>query len=194
MPLRRETPIQYPCCSRERLWVAEDLKERYRNGRNEWMNEWWSLMDGDLRGTGGTIPSKFEVGTAHAFVPPNILRSSVCPLRVKARSEYKKVSSRNYFLKQGFFPWTRVIYDITRNKIGKIWKTWSMTKKRLSEIFGVKLKKVIQKSWSAKSFSVPPNSAPGLRLCDHSNLNQIRLIVKTVAELYGDLMNCPWIS
>ena len=25
-------------CSRERLWVVEDLKERYRNGRNEWMN------------------------------------------------------------------------------------------------------------------------------------------------------------
>ena len=39
--LRHETPIQYPCCSRERLWVVEDLKGRYRNGRNEWMNEWW---------------------------------------------------------------------------------------------------------------------------------------------------------
>jgi len=35
--LRRETPIQYPCCSRERLWVVEDLKGLYRNGRNEWM-------------------------------------------------------------------------------------------------------------------------------------------------------------
>ena len=31
---------QYPCCSRERLWVVEDLKGRYRNGRNEWMNGW----------------------------------------------------------------------------------------------------------------------------------------------------------
>jgi len=38
--LRRETPIQYLCCSRECLWVVEDLKGRYRNGRNEWMNEW----------------------------------------------------------------------------------------------------------------------------------------------------------
>jgi len=37
--LRRETPIQYPCCNRERLWVVEDLKGRYKNGRNEWMNE-----------------------------------------------------------------------------------------------------------------------------------------------------------
>src|SRR6218665_2997362 len=43
-----------------------------------------------------------------------------------------------------------------------------MTKKKSSEIFGVKMeifsgKNVIQKSWSAKIFSVPPNSAPGLR-------------------------------
>jgi len=33
--LRRETPIQYPCFSRERLCVVEDLKGRYRNGRSE---------------------------------------------------------------------------------------------------------------------------------------------------------------
>ena len=37
--LRRETLIQYPCCSRERLWVVVDLKRRYRNGQNERMNE-----------------------------------------------------------------------------------------------------------------------------------------------------------
>jgi len=43
--LRRETLIQYPCCSRERLWVVEDLKGRYRNGRNEWMNECKSLIE-----------------------------------------------------------------------------------------------------------------------------------------------------
>ena len=35
--LRRKTPIQYPCCSRERLWVVEDLKGRKCP---EWMNEW----------------------------------------------------------------------------------------------------------------------------------------------------------
>jgi len=33
--LRRETPIQYPCCGRERLLVVEDLKGCYRNGQNE---------------------------------------------------------------------------------------------------------------------------------------------------------------
>jgi len=43
-----------------------------------------------------------------------------------------------------------------------------MTKKGSSEIFGVKMeifsgKNVIQKSWSAKNVSVPPNSASGLR-------------------------------
>jgi len=55
-------------------------------------------------------------------------------------------------------------------KKGKIRKTWSMTKKRSSEIFAVKTgifcgKNVIQKSWSAKKMSVPQNSAPGLRHC-----------------------------
>jgi len=30
-----ETPTQYLCCSRERLWVVADLKRRFRNGQNE---------------------------------------------------------------------------------------------------------------------------------------------------------------
>src|SRR6218665_448297 len=47
-----------------------------------------------------------------------------------------------------------------------------MTKENVVRIFFVKMeisfrKKVIQKFWSAKNFSVPPNSAPGLR---HWNL------------------------
>jgi len=47
----------------------------------------------------------------------------------------------------------------------KIRKTWSMTKKK---ILAVKMdifseKNVIQKSWPARNFSVPPNSEPGLR-------------------------------
>ena len=48
---RLEAWIQYPCCSRDHLWVVEDLKGRYRNGQNE-LNEWmnwipsgpWSLL------------------------------------------------------------------------------------------------------------------------------------------------------
>ena len=42
--LRRETPIQYPCCSRERPWVVEDLKGRYRNGRNEYKQAFCGLF------------------------------------------------------------------------------------------------------------------------------------------------------
>src|SRR6218665_256093 len=43
-----------------------------------------------------------------------------------------------------------------------------MTIKKVIRIFGVKMgifsrKNVIQKFWSANNFSVPPNSAPGLR-------------------------------
>jgi len=30
--------------SRERLWVVENLKGRYRNGRNEWMNTAYALV------------------------------------------------------------------------------------------------------------------------------------------------------
>ena len=48
-------------------------------------------------------------------------------------------------------------------KIRKIRKTWSMTKKKVIRNFG--RKNVIQKSWSAKNVSIPPNSAPGLRHC-----------------------------
>ena len=44
--LRRETPIRCPCCSRERLWVVEDLKGRYRNGR---MNEWMAVPELSLK-------------------------------------------------------------------------------------------------------------------------------------------------
>ena len=32
--LRRETPIQYPCCTRERLLVLVELQRRYRNELN----------------------------------------------------------------------------------------------------------------------------------------------------------------
>ena len=35
-----------------------------------------NTMGGDLGGDWGTVP-KFEMGLAHASVPPNILRSSV---------------------------------------------------------------------------------------------------------------------
>jgi len=54
-----------------------------------------------------------------------------------------------------------------------------MTKKR-SEILAVKMelfseKNLIQKFWSVKRMSVPPNSAPGLRHCHCSHCNLVEL-------------------
>ena len=61
-----------------------------------------------------------------------------------------------------------------------------MTKKKSSGICAVKMeifseKNVIQKSWSAKNFSVPPNSAPGLRHC----LQEVEELKQ--CDLYSDL-------
>jgi len=46
----------------------------------------------------------------------------------------------------------------------KILKTWSMSKKRSTEIFGVKME-ILRNLGPRKKISVPPNSAPGLRHC-----------------------------
>jgi len=49
----------------------------------------------------GTVPPKFEVeGDGPCILPPNILGSSVCRMRA---NRVKKVSSRNYFLKNKGF-------------------------------------------------------------------------------------------
>src|SRR6218665_1661024 len=46
----------------------------------------------------------------------------------------------------------------------------SMTKKRSSEMFAAKMEIFSEKSsWSAKNFSVPPNSAPGFRHCSRAS-------------------------
>src|SRR6218665_1791890 len=52
-----------------------------------------------------------------------------------------------------------------REKRGKIRKTWLMTKKGHQKFLPLKWKFFQKKSssWSAKNFSVPPNSAPGFR-------------------------------
>ena len=38
------TLTQYQCCSWEHLWVVVDLKRRYKNIRNEWMNELYIII------------------------------------------------------------------------------------------------------------------------------------------------------
>ena len=66
------------------------------------------VRDGNL-GDWGTVPPKFEVGrTAHAFVPPNILRSSV----VGCARKYEKSKKWCFSCEE------RVMYDImTLNKV-----------------------------------------------------------------------------
>jgi len=44
-------------------------------------------MGGDLRGTGGTVPPKCEVVDGPCIRPAKVLRSSVCRMSAKARTE-----------------------------------------------------------------------------------------------------------
>src|SRR6218665_1880877 len=55
----------------------------------------------------------------------------------------------------------------------KIRKTWSMTKTKSSEIFGVKMEIFPEKSHSVpRKIVPPPNSAPGLRHCERGATNR----------------------
>src|SRR6218665_773503 len=120
---------------------------------------------------GRRSPPKFEVGDGPCIGPPNIWRSTNVVLS-DARERMNRVKKgliKEFFSEIVVFLSKKESYmTFYRSKQRKIRKTRSMTKKRSSEILGVKVdiffvKKVIQKSWSAKNFSVPPNSAPGLR-------------------------------
>src|SRR6218665_3235246 len=52
----------------------------------------------NLGASGGAVPPKFEVGgTAHAFVPPNILRSSV----VGCARKYEKSKKGVFLVRKG---------------------------------------------------------------------------------------------
>src|SRR6218665_3298443 len=97
--------------------------------------------------------------------PPNILRSSVVGCARKCEQSKKGVIKEFSFLKyivvflvrKGSYTTFNIVKIglriIAWEKKGKIRKTWSMTKKRSSEIFAVKIeiffqKNLIQKSWS----------------------------------------------
>ena len=56
-------------------------------------------MDGDLGGTGGTVPQDLRLGTAHASVPPNILRSTVIGCEAKYELTKKVVKEEFCVLK-----------------------------------------------------------------------------------------------
>ena len=99
-------------------------------------------MGGDL-GELGDGPPKIEVGTAHA-PPPNILRSSVVGCARKYEQSKKTCHQGIIFRNRGFPREEWVIYTcMTFRTVGlkivKIIKTWSISKKRSSEILGVKM-------------------------------------------------------
>ena len=68
--LRRETPIQYPGCSRERLLVVENLKGRYRNSQNELMSEHIIPVPTDNM--------IFYINPASTLTPFNFLLALIC--------------------------------------------------------------------------------------------------------------------
>src|SRR6218665_883501 len=73
-----------------------------------------------------------------------------------------------------------------------------MTKKRSSEFLGVKMeiffeKNLIQKFWSAKKYSVPPNSAPGLRHWGRiKELSSLREAWTEEMEIYMYIIYRSW--
>src|SRR6218665_908108 len=111
------------------------------------------------RGTGGRSPQKFEVGTAHALVPPifrEVVLSDVC-------ESINRVKNGAFLVRKG----SNTTFNLAN--IGKIWekqgKIWKKVirlfcrengnffpQNRHSEILG-----------PAKKISDPPNPAPGLR-------------------------------
>ena len=111
-------------------------------------------------GTEGTAPQNLRWGTAQASTP-NILRSSVVRCARKYEQSKKDVIKKLFseivvFLvkKLSYTTFDTVKIWKIWEKIGKIRKTWSMTKKTSFRNLGLR-----------KNFLSPPNSAPGLRLC-----------------------------
>ena len=61
------------------------------------------IMSGDLGGTGGTVPPKFEVGDGPSIGPPNIMRSSVVGWARKPKESKKIGVIKEFFVERGLF-------------------------------------------------------------------------------------------
>ena len=96
-----------------------------------------------------TVPHKFEVGAVHASVNPifwEVVLSNACESTYWAKKRYHQGG----FKKSRFFSWRKghIWLDVSyiafphTVKTGKIWKIWSMTKKRSSAILGVKMENI----------------------------------------------------
>src|SRR6218665_3837223 len=85
------------------------------------------------RGTGGTVPPKFEVGDRPCIGPPNILRSIVLS---DVRESMNRVKNCVFLVRK----WSYTTFNIVNirkmwEKKGKIRRTRSMTKKKLIRNF-----------------------------------------------------------
>ena len=76
------------------------------------------------RGTGGRSPQELRWGTAHASVPPTILRSSVCRMVWKHEQSKKRCHQGIIFWNRGFSREERIMYDITRQRHEKSWERY----------------------------------------------------------------------
>ena len=77
-------------------------------------------MGGDLGGTGGRSPSKFEVGDGPCIRPPNILRSIVLSGARESTNRVKKGVIKKLFSEIGVFLMKKGSYMTF--KTVKIWK------------------------------------------------------------------------
>src|SRR6218665_2799833 len=94
-------------------------------------------MGGDIEGTGGTVPPKFEVGTARASAP-HILRSSVIECEAKYELTKKRCQGGIFLSK----------IEVFVNKKGVIYVIYQISDK-------IESKKGRQKFWGVKWKFVP---------------------------------------
>src|SRR6218665_678998 len=111
------------------------------------------------RGTGGTVPPKFEVGGPPMHWSPQYFEKQLSHVR----ESMNRVKNCVFLVRK----WSYTTFNIVNirkmwEKKGKIRRTRSMTKKRSSEIFTLKME-IFPEIGPRKNFLVPPTSAPGLR-------------------------------
>ena len=114
------------------------------------------------RGTGGTVPPKFEVGDGPCIRPPNILRSSV----VGCARKHKKSKQWCFSCEE------RVMFEGSCTTFNKV-KIRKISSKNLVDDYKKSHQKFLRLKWKffqkiphlgqRKKISVPPNSAPGFR-------------------------------
>ena len=133
---------------------------------------WWIMAEkpwrggspvgGDLWGTGGQCPKKFEVGTTHASVSPNISRTTVIGCDAKYELTKRMVFRTNLEWWNISFWWKKgkllLYFRFQTAETGKVQR---MTKKRSTEFFRNSFRTFGLRKFSFPS--PPKNSGPSLR-------------------------------